>query len=141
MVILDEEAHIVGRSWCVKFQNRFWTGVNPMSVGPGGAALIWLELLLPTHWPILIAALGTAFYARKLRSKGKFFLVAWITGYGVQGLVSVPWPLIWMMFFDKQSAPQKLAVFYIYIQSFVSVLLTLWAMHVIATKYWHRIDS
>jgi hypothetical protein len=113
-----------------------------MNVGPGGAALIWLHLLLPTHWPILVAGLGTVLYGRKLKSRGKFFLVSWILGYGVQGLVSVPWPLIWMVFFDKQgSAPQELAVFYVYIMSAVSVLLTLWAIRFIATKYWHRLYS
>jgi len=112
-----------------------------MNVGLIGAALIWLHLLLPTHWPILVAAFGTAFYSRRLRSKGKFFLVSWIIGYGVQGLVSVPWPLIWMMFFDKQDAPQELVVYYIYMQSIVSVLLTLRAIHIVVTKYWHRIDS
>jgi hypothetical protein len=44
-----------------------------------------------------------------------------------------------MTFFDKQGASQEIAVFYIYIMSFVSVLLTLLAMHIIATKYWHRL--
>jgi hypothetical protein len=111
-----------------------------MNVGfLGGVALIWLHLLLPTHWPILVAALGTTVYRRKLKSRGKFFVASWILGYGMQGLVSVPWPLVWMMFFDKQGAPSELAVFYIYIQSVVSVLLTWWAMHIVATRYWHRL--
>jgi hypothetical protein len=110
-----------------------------MNVGPGGAVLIWLHLLLPQHWPVLVAGFGTMFYWQKLRNRGKFFLVSWVLGYGVQGLVSIPWPLIWMTFFDKQGASQEIAVFYIYIMSFVSVLLTLLAMHIIATKYWHRL--
>ena len=69
--------------------------------------------------------------------------MSWILGYGVQGLVSVPWPLIWMMFFDKQETVSNslpgFAVYYIYGQSVVAVLITMWAVHVIATKYWHRL--
>lgn len=110
-----------------------------MNISLGGAVSIWLHLLLPYHWPILVAGLSVAFYRRKLKSRGKFFVVSWVLGYGMQGLASVPWPLIWMMFFDKHGARQELAVFYLYAQSIVSVLLTLWAIHVIATKYWHRL--
>jgi len=114
-----------------------------VNVGLGGATVIWLHLLLPSHWPILVAGLGTALYRRKIRSRGKFFVMSWILGYGVQGLVSVPWPLIWMTFFDKQETVSNslpsFAVYYIYGQSVVAVLITLWAVHVIATKYWHRL--
>lgn len=116
-----------------------------MNIGPGGAALIWLHLLLPGHWPVLVAGFATALYRRRVRSRGKFFLMSWILGYGVQGLVSVPWPLVWMAFFDKQEAASNalpsLAVNYLYLQSAVSASLTVWAIHVIATKYWHRLDS
>jgi len=114
-----------------------------VNAGLGGIAAIWLHLLLPQHWPILIAALGTAFYRRRLKSKGRFFVVSWILGYGIQGLVSLPWPLVWMVFFDKQQAPANatpdFAVLYLYLQSAVAALLTLWAVRVIATKYWHRL--
>ena len=114
-------------------------------MGLGGATMIWLHLLLPSHWPILVAALGTAFYWRRVKSRGKFFVMSWILGYGVQGLVSMPWPLIWMTFFDKQETVSnslpRVAVFYIYCQSVVAVLLTMWAVHVIATKYWHRLST
>lgn len=110
-----------------------------MNVGPGGAALIWLHLLLPSHWPILVAGIGAVLYRWKLKNRGAFFVVSWVLGYGVQGVVSVPWPLIWMLFFDKHDAPQEYAVLYIYIQSVVAVLLTLLVMHIIATKFWHRL--
>lgn len=111
-----------------------------MNVGPGGAAVIWLHLLLPTHWPVLVAAIGTLLYGRTLRSRGRFFVAAWILGYGVQGLVSVPWPLIWMIFFDKRGAPDEIAViFTLYGMSAVSALLTILAIRVIATKVWRRL--
>ncbi len=110
-----------------------------MNIGLGGAALIWLHLILPNHWPILVAGVGTVLYRRKLKSRGKFFFMAWILGYGMQGLVSIPWPIIWMTYFDKQDAPQELAVYYIYILSVISVALTLWAIHIIATRFWHRL--
>ena len=110
-----------------------------MSLGLSGIASIWLHLLLPSHWPILLAGLSTLIYRRKLRGRGKFFLVSWVLGYGMQGLLSVPWPLVWMMFFDKHGERQEFAVLYLYAQSLVSVLLTLWAVHVIATRYWHRL--
>ena len=110
-----------------------------MNVGPAGVALIWIHLLLPSHWPVLVAGAGTAFYRRKIKNRGKFFFMSWILGYGVQGLVSISWPLIWMTFFDKQGAPGEFAIYYIYLMSVVSVLLTLWAMHVIATRYWRRL--
>ncbi len=115
-----------------------------MDIGLGGVAVVWLHLLLPTHWPVLAAGLGTLLYRRKVRSKGKFFFVCWILGYGMQGLVSLPWPLIWMAFFDKQettsSALPGYAVLYIYLQSAVAVVMTFWMMHVIAMKVWHRLD-
>lgn len=105
--------------------------------------MIWLHLLLPAHWPVLVAGLGTLFYRRKIRSRGKFFFVSWILGYGMQGLVSLPWPLVWMTFFDKQETTSAFlpgfAVLYIYLQSVVAALITVWAIHVIATKYWHRL--
>lgn len=100
---------------------------------------IWLHLLLPTHWPILVAGLGTALYSRKLRNKGMFFVVSWVSGYGMQGLASVPWPLMWLAYFGKQGVPREYAIFYVYSQAVVSALLTLWVMHIIATKYWHRL--
>lgn len=110
-----------------------------MDVGPGDAALIWLNLILPNHWPILVAGIGTALYTRKLKSRGKFFFMAWILGYGMQGLVSIPWPIIWMMNFDKQDAPQELALYYVYILSVLSVALTLWMIHIVATQFWRRL--
>ncbi len=112
-----------------------------MNVGTAGAVLIWVHLLLPSHWPVLVAGAGTFCYRRKINNRGKFFFMAWILGYGMQGLVSIPWPLIWMAFFDNQDAPQEYVVYYIYILSLASVLLTVGAMHVIATKYWQRIFS
>ena len=110
-----------------------------MNVGLAGVALIWAHLLIPTHWPVLIAGAGTFFYRRKIKSRGKFFFMAWILGYGMQGLVSIPWPLIWMIFFDKQRENQEFAVYYIYLLAVLSVLLTVVAMHVIATKFWRRL--
>jgi hypothetical protein len=110
-----------------------------MNVGPAGAALIWAHLLIPTHWPVLVAGAGALFYRRKIKNRGKFFFMAWILGYGVQGLVSIPWPLIWMAFFDKQPENQEFAVYYIYMLSVVSVLLTVAAMHIIAARLWQRL--
>ncbi|MDH4260815.1 MAG: hypothetical protein OEW16_11015 [Gammaproteobacteria bacterium] len=127
----------------VRFQNGFAIGVDFLNIGLVGVAVIWLHLLLPSHWPVLVAGVGTLVYRRKIRSRGKFFLMSWILGYGMQGLVSLPWPLVWMMFFDKQETTSNslpgIAVLYIYLQSVVAVLITLWALHVIATKYWHRL--
>jgi hypothetical protein len=115
-----------------------------VNIGLGGAAVIWLHLLLPTHWPVLVAGLGILLYRRKIRSRGKFFFMSWILGYGMQGLVSLPWPFVWMTFFDKQATTSDalpgFAVLYIYLQSLIALLMTLWAIHVIATKYWHRLD-
>jgi len=65
--------------------------------------------------------------------------MAWILGYGMQGLLSIPWPLIWMAYFDNQDAPQEYAVYYIYLLSVVAALLTVMIMHVIATRFWHRL--
>jgi len=114
-----------------------------LNIGLGGVAVIWLHLLLPSHWPVLVAGLGTLVYRRKIRSRGKFFVMSWILGYGMQGLVSLPWPLVWMTFFDKQETTSNslpgFAVLYIYFQSVVAVLITLWVVHVIAMKYWHRL--
>lgn len=114
-----------------------------MNTGLGGAAVIWLHLLLPTHWPVLVAGFGTLLYWQKIRSRGKFFFISWVLGYGIQGLVSLPWPLVWMAFFDMQETASNslpgFAVLYIYLQSVVAVLITLWAIRVIALKYWHRL--
>lgn len=110
-----------------------------MNVGPAGVALIWAHLLLPTHWPVLVAGAGTLFYRRKIKNRGKFFFMAWVLGYGMQGLVSIPWPLIWMAFFDNQDAPPRYAVYYIYLLAVVSVFLTVGAMHVIVTRFWHKL--
>lgn len=106
-----------------------------MNFGLGGIFLIWLHILLPMFWPILVAWLGTLFYRRKINNRGKFFFVSCIIGYGVKGLVSVPWALIWLMFFDDKPA----AIFYTYILSAVSVLITLLIIRIIATKYWCRL--
>ncbi len=111
-----------------------------MNVDLDGVAAIWLHLLLPTHWPILVAAIGTLVYARTLSNRDRFFIATWILGYGVQGVMLVPWPLIWMTYFDKQRAPDQFAVFFIlYGMSAVSALLTLVAIRIIATKYWGRL--
>ena len=32
-----------------------------MNVGLAGIAMIWAHLLIPTHWPVLIAGTGTFF--------------------------------------------------------------------------------
>ena len=110
-----------------------------MNAGPAGIAIIWVHLLLPTHWPVLVAGAGTFFYRRKIKNRGKFFFMAWILGYGVQGLVSIPWPFIWMACFDNHDAPQEYAVYYIYILSVIAVLLTVTTMYIIATRFWHRL--
>ena len=112
-----------------------------MSVDPARAAWIWAELLLPGQWPLLAAALGTACYWRRLRSRGAFFFVAWGLGHGMQGLVSTPWPLIWMAFFDKQggAAPSEGAVLSLHAMMGMSILLTLWGIRALATKYWRRL--
>jgi hypothetical protein len=110
-----------------------------MNTGLAGIALIWAHLLIPTHWPVLIAGAGTFFYRRKIKSRVKFFFTAWVLGYGMQGLLSIPWPLVWMTWFDNQDAPQQYAVYYIYLLSVIAAVLTVVAMHVLATKFWHRL--
>ena len=110
-----------------------------MNIDSAGVALMWAHLLIPTHWPVLLAGAGTLFYSGKIKNRGRFFFMAWILGYGMQGLLSIPWPLIWMAYFDNQDAPQEYAVYYIYLLSVVAALLTVMIMHVIATRFWHRL--
>jgi hypothetical protein len=110
-----------------------------MTVSPLGAAWIWLDLLLPNHWPVTVAGLITVIYRRRLNRRILFFIMACLLGYGVQGLLSVMWPVVWMIFFDGPAAFPKGAIIYLYAQSLVSALLTIGALHVIATQTWQRL--
>ena len=112
---------------------------NAMKVSPTGAAWIWLHLLLPNHWPIIVAGLVTLICRRRLNRKIRFFFVGLLLGYGVQGLLSIPWPLIWMIFFDKAEAFPEGAVSYLYAQSFVSALITVAVLYITATRTWQRL--
>lgn len=110
-----------------------------MTVSPIGAAWIWLDLLLPNHWPVIVAGLITVIYRRRINRKIRFFFVACLLGYGVQGLLSVMWPVVWMIFFDGSVKFSRGAIIYLYVQSLVSALLTIVALHVIATQTWQRL--
>jgi len=104
-----------------------------------GAAYIWTDLLFPTHWPILIAVIGTFMFGLKLKHRGKFFVASLFICYGMQGLAYLPSPFIWTLLYDRLYPPQELEVTYRYSLYTVSILLSLWAMRFVAVHYWHRL--
>ena len=112
-----------------------------MTVDIAGAVSIWSELLLPTHWPVLAAGWGVSLYWRRLKRRGLFFVVAWGMGYGIQGLVSTPWPIIWMVFFDQDSGAtlSSGAARSLGLMVLASAVLTLWGIRTLATRHWHRL--
>ena len=121
--------------------NRGLSPVLPssMSAGFSGFVMLWVQLALPLHWPLLVAGAGTFVYRRKIKNRGKFFIMAWVLGYGIQGLIALPWSLIGLALSDLYRQFPILTVLNIYFLALTSLLLTVWAMHVIANRYWIRL--